>query len=419
MHRRLIACILAFGTFISLAAHGEAQWYKGATHVHSLWSDGNGSPEIIADWYKSHDFDFMSFSEHNILMEGDKFVTIDKPKGHLTEARFQDLQKRFGKDWPVVREADGKRQMRLKTFVELSAHFNEPGKFLLVPAEEMTTQGGNPHMNVLNVREVVPGAPKGSDHVAAMHGYLNTIEVQKAKHDTPMLVHLNHPNYSDQVTTEEMLLVRGLRYFEVYNGIGHAGNAAKGVPHPERHWDVIMSMKLRRDPAYLLYGVATDDSHRYFKFGTGIANPGRGWVMVHAEKLEANALVNAMLRGDFYGSCGVTLNSVERSAAGLAIDVAAEDGVAYTTRYIGTRKGFDIASKPFRDVAGAAVPGSSLVYSDAIGEVLYETTDLKSEYALTGDELYVRATVTSDKPMANPAVKGDLEMAWVQPVLAR
>ncbi|RYF95469.1 MAG: histidinol-phosphatase, partial [Chitinophagaceae bacterium] len=26
------------------------KWYKGNTHTHSLWSDGNDFPEMIMDW---------------------------------------------------------------------------------------------------------------------------------------------------------------------------------------------------------------------------------------------------------------------------------------------------------------------------------------------------------------------------------
>ena len=30
----------------------EGRWFKGNTHTHSLWSDGNDFPEMIVDWYK-------------------------------------------------------------------------------------------------------------------------------------------------------------------------------------------------------------------------------------------------------------------------------------------------------------------------------------------------------------------------------
>jgi hypothetical protein len=411
---------MALITVLVAPAWSDAQWFKGATHVHSLWSDGDGAPEVIADWFKSHGWHFVCFSEHNILMEGEKYTAI-KPDGFLTAERVLAIQQRFGNDWPVVREVSGQRQMKLKTLEELSAHFNEPGEFLLIPAEEMTTQGGNPHMNVINVRELVPGQPEAGDPVPKMQAYLNAVAIQEREHGVPMLVHLDHPNWRNALTTRQMMEVRGLRFFEVYNGAGPTdrGYPEKGVPTTERRWDVILSMKLRRHLNYKLYGVATDDSHRYFDFAPGIANPGRGWVMVRAESLDAGAIVEAMERGDFYGSSGVTLKDVEGTEQGLSISIDGEPGVTYTTRYIGTRKDFDKSTRPFLDADGNPVPNSSLIYSDTIGQVLMETTDLESRYEFTGDELYVRATITSDKPMANPPVEGDLEMAWVQPVMPR
>ena len=45
----------------------------------------------------------------------------------------------------------------------------------------MTTSGGNPHMNAINIREVVPGAPKEGDPVPKMNGYLDAIEAQEAE----------------------------------------------------------------------------------------------------------------------------------------------------------------------------------------------------------------------------------------------
>jgi hypothetical protein len=56
-------------------------------------------------------------------------------------------------------------------------------------------------------------------------------------------------------------------------------------------------------------------------------------------------------------------------------------------------------------------------YSDEIGVVLSETAGTSASYTLTGEELYVRAKITSDKKQANPYGQGDLEAAWVQPVV--
>jgi hypothetical protein len=55
-------------------------------------------------------------------------------------------------------------------------------------------------------------------------------------------------------------------------------------------------------------------------------------------------------------------------------------------------------------------------YSDKIGEVLAKAKGLKASYKLKGNELYVRAVVTSSKPPENPAFDDQKRQAWTQPV---
>ena len=43
---RYFLCV-ALSALVPAVASGEAQWFKGATHVHSLWSDGDAAPEHI------------------------------------------------------------------------------------------------------------------------------------------------------------------------------------------------------------------------------------------------------------------------------------------------------------------------------------------------------------------------------------
>ena len=56
-------------------------------------------------------------------------------------------------------------------------------------------------------------------------------------------------------------------------------------------------------------------------------------------------------------------------------------------------------------------------YSKDIGTVLAEVKGLSPSYTLKGDEIYVRAKVISSKPKPNPTEPGDVECAWVQPVV--
>ena len=48
--------------------------------------------------------------------------------------------------------------------------------------------------------------------------------------------------------------------------------------------------------------------------------------------------------------------------------------------------------------------------------LLASSDSLEPSYTMTGDELYVRAIVISDQPMANPPQPDHVQKAWVQPV---
>ena len=49
---------------------GEPRWWKGNTHTHSWWSDGDSPPENAAAWYREHGYDFLVISDHNQMQAG-------------------------------------------------------------------------------------------------------------------------------------------------------------------------------------------------------------------------------------------------------------------------------------------------------------------------------------------------------------
>jgi hypothetical protein len=56
------------------------------------------------------------------------------------------------------------------------------------------------------------------------------------------------------------------------------------------------------------------------------------------------------------------------------------------------------------------------VYSNDVGAVLEESESLEPTYQLTGDELFVRAVVTSSQDHPDPSFKDQKEQAWTQPI---
>ena len=143
---------------------------------------------------------------------------------------------------------------------------------------------------------------------------------------------------------------------------------------------------------------------------------GRGWVMVRAGALDPDSLAAAMARGDFHASTGVRLRDVRREGDALIVEIATEPGVEYVTRFVGARPGVDTVGVAVTDSTGRALTRR---YDATVGAVLAEVRGGVARYTMRGDELYVRARVTSSKPKANPSFAGEMEMAWTQPVYPR
>jgi hypothetical protein len=248
---------------------------------------------------------------------------------------------------------------------------------------------------------------------------VKAVEEQSKQLNVPMIAHVNHPNWGDfGVPPQDLIAVDTSRFFEVYNGHGGVknwGDLALHRVNTDRYWDIVLSVRLSKNPANILYGVGTDDTHNYFVRGAGHAIPGRGWCMVLSDALESDALMKAFMRGDFYASSGVLLDAVEWNEKEYRVDVQAESGVTYKTIFYGTRKGADINSTPTLDDKGVEIPSTPRQYSDQLGVVLAETDADPAVYAFKGDELYVRAKVISSKLKPDPFKEGDFEMAWTQP----
>src|SRR5688500_5766636 len=78
------------------------KFWKGNLHTHSLWSDGDDFPEMIADWYKRHDYHFLALSDHNVLSEGERWIDVKAGKVDRSGA-LTKYQRRFGDAWVETR----------------------------------------------------------------------------------------------------------------------------------------------------------------------------------------------------------------------------------------------------------------------------------------------------------------------------
>ena len=328
-------CVLAVLALVALSAAAEARaqdyrfelpdvrgmrWFKGNTHTHTLESDGDSPPECVARWYKEHGYNFLVLSDHDVLTDPARLA-------HLADSTFI----------LIVGE-------------EVSASFER------VPV----------HVNALSIARVVEPR-EGSTLVETLQ---NNIDAVRAVGGVP---HINHPNYRWAFRAKDLAAVSNYKLLEIYNGHPSVHNFGGGdSPSVEAVWDQLLTR------GKLIYGIASDDAHHFqAEFGPRRVNPGRGWVVVRARRLEAEEIVRNLEDGLFYASTGVELTDVVVTTTRLAVHIKQRGDFKYTTTFIGSG-----------------------------GKVLKETGGNPAIFELDGPTDYVRARVRDSGGW----------FAWTQPV---
>jgi len=307
------------------ASESAGRWYKGNTHTHTLNSDGDSTPDDVVRWYREHGYQFLVLTDHNFL------TSVDA----------------------------------------LNALHGADEQFLVMKGEEVSDPfDGKPlHINGLDVSARV--APQGGTSVVDV--LQRNVDAIRQAQGIP---HINHPNFGWAITGDELQRVRNNRLIEIFNGHPLVNNiGGGGVPGMEEVWDAILSNGV------LQYGIAVDDAHTFKDPGNpNVAGPGRGWVMVHAPRLETRALLDALDRGEFYASTGVELAEYRAGAKQVHVGVKATPSSKYRIQFIGRH-----------------------------GRVLRESVEALATYDIRGDEGYVRARV----------LESNGRMAWCQPVFVQ
>jgi hypothetical protein len=325
-------------------------WYKGVTHAHANWGAEQlptTSPDVVVRWYREHNYNFVAVTDLNYYTP---------PEG-------------------------------------LKALFDAPGRFLIVPGIEpskSSIQPGNKIVDTIGIGVNGPvRLPVGEKVTAVLNDEAATI---RSAGGLPIAA---HPNLTYALTATDLAgsdRTPGPRFFEVWNtepGMNNVGGGGK--PSTEQIWDEVLSS------GRVMYGVAADDSHHFYDFVSSrqlrepLSNPGRAWIMVRATELTVKALIEAMNRGEFYATTGVTLESYEATSNGIRI------GLSDRTRDLGW-----------------SLPGANpqLYRTEFIGKegkVLKVDESLSPSFDFTGKELYVRARITNS----------DGQVAWTQPVFPK
>lgn len=410
------------------------RWFKGNLHMHNQWSDGKPLAPWAIDWYKTHGYDFICPSDHNIFQSDklrfDGFGFNHQPsdlaafKGEtslwkvispnpgwpkMTQRNVHETIERFGDDSVRTITVDGQTYVRMTTFDELEKQFAEPGKFLMIPGYEQTGgcyNGQQVHMNFINVREVFPYIQSETPKVILEQIFAKGQEVYE---NQDYLFTADHPlwRYYD-LSPKDLIALPQIRLFEVNNNsIDGRYDAHPEGWKPEEFWDIVNAHRAAHDQPLLL-GMGSDDRHDY-------SSEPKAWSVVRSENLAVSELFSAIRKGDFYASNGLDFEEIQFDGNTLSVKIDVREEGQYQIEFIGTKKDYDPSSRVVDVASGSRNPARKIdVFSDSIGTVLDTVEGIEGSYTMKPDDLYVRAKIVrvSQEPQSDWQSK---PAAWTQP----
>lgn len=299
------------------------RWYKGNTHTHTLNSDGDSAPDDVVRWYREHGYHFLVITDHDYFTNVDGLNTVIG-----AEEQFIVIK--------GVEASDG--------FDSKSIHIN----------------GLNP--------EHFDFPPDGTSVVDTIQKNVNAVR------DAGGVPQINHPNYRWSITANDLKQITNCKLFELFSGHPDINNyGGGGLPSVEEIWDDVLSS------GKLIYGVAVDDAHIFKEpWNKNAARPGQGWIMVQAECLKAEALLNALEKGTFYSSTGVELEEFVADEKALSVSIRKKGRTKFQTLFIGKN-----------------------------GKVFKEDISNPATYKIRGNEMYIRAKILDSNG----------QVAWTQPIM--
>lgn len=279
--RSRIALVLAAAVLLSLLAAGGAPartiWAKGNTHTHTTNSDGDSDPQVVADWYKSHGYQFLFITDH-------AKVTDPGP-------------------------------------------YDAPGDdFILIPGEESAVKGAAKpiHACALGLSRTIPYTENAATPAESI------VKLVREIREAGALPQVNHPNYKWSFGYYELKGLAGPYLLEIHNAHPNSRNSGSEAVMPvEQVWDCLLS------DGVTVYATATDDAHAFKVTAADKANPGRGWVYARVNDLTAENVLAALASGDFYASTGVELADYSFDGQRFDVRVKAKDGMKYWVRFVG------------------------------------------------------------------------------------
>ncbi len=243
------------------AEHGKTggrqdMWYKGNLHCHTTDSDGKHSPWEVVRMYREAGYSFLAITDHN---------------------RYSDYQEQYGSsDFLILPGVEAAAIWEDEDGTALQTH----------------------HMNgILGTEEMCRNAKALYAHGDRIGPFIcrGTWDAKQAAQEMAallkshgMLVTYNHPIWS-RISMESFCDIRELDILEIFN---YGTWQEDETGYDTTYWDAMLRSGRR------ILADASDDSHRMTWDAFG------GYIMVEADSLDRESIIEAIRRGRYYSSAG-------------------------------------------------------------------------------------------------------------------
>ena len=329
----------------------DVNYYKAMLHLHTTCSDGGKTPEEIKEIYKAMGYSIVAYTDHELMI----------PHNELADDTFLPIT---STEYGVYSDERVKIGFSTAKAVHLNLYSRDKNA-TIAPAfcEAEVIRMNREHM-ISRVTEEMRRA--GDETRVYSTECVNSII--KRANEAGYLVSLNHPVWSLQ-RYEDYIDYEGLWGVEVHN----SECVALGFNDTVQPFTDIL------DSGRQVFPLATDDWH---------ANPardaaGKGFVMVGAERLEYDAVFEALRQGDFYASSGPLIHAMYVEDGKLYVECSDAVSVVVSTDRRRARAAF-------------AHSGETITSAELdIADIIEESPEVDEKYKEHGIKRrsYIRVTV--------------------------
>jgi hypothetical protein len=281
----------------------SGHFYKANLHTHTTVSDGKMTPEEIKAAYKSHGYQIVAYTDHDVMVD----------HSGLSDDTFLALR---GYEMAVDDNRHGERWNHSTKTYHLSLIASRPDVDRQVFFTQRINFRGNAAQYARNVLTT------GEQIYSYVYSPIFINRLIRAANAAGFLVIYNHPHYSLQ-TGEDFLPLEGLLGMEIHNGASMAWGF--GDDGDTAHYE-----RMLRAGHTSLIPIAADDSH-----DSNTEDPANelftGFTMIKAPSLSYTAVTAALKNGDCYASQAPYIHDLYVEDGHLHIECSRVREIIYRT----------------------------------------------------------------------------------------